>query len=135
MKNRNISILMLVTTLTDSENGNYTEDGITNLVTILNQIMTRGFYRTEKNVTIGATGIEPYFKLNEKSVRIFLKTSDVRDTLVLNTIDNKYAEKDGADTVHIGPLKYFKASHAQICADKNIQKLEKYMTTTNPMNC
>jgi len=121
-----ISLLRLISTLTEM---GYTNVGIANLESVLNQIMMRGFYQTPKNVVIGATGIEPNFKLNERSIRVYLQTTDVRDCIILNHPSNSYVTTGNisADALQIGSRKYFQASHALRTTDNRIKQLGQFV--------
>lgn len=106
------------------ENG-YTETSIAKANEVLGSIMTRGHYAT-KGVIIGATGVYPVFKPNEKSVRVRLNTQDVRDELIINHPSNSWGSPD---EILIGCHKLFKASISQRQNDPAIGKLDQYTVT------
>lgn len=103
------------------ENG-YTENSIAKTNEILTAIMTKGHYAA-KGVIIGATGVNPIFKPNEKSVRIRLNTQDVRDELIINHPSNSWGSPDD---IIIGCHRLFKASITQRQNNQTIGKLDAY---------
>ena len=106
---KTIEIFRLTQVLTEE---GYTETGILNLLDVLTGIQSEGYYKTPKGAVIGATGIEPYFKLNNKSVRVYLHTKHVRNCLILNhpSMSEGFMNGHTANAVHAGSRKYFEAS-------------------------
>jgi len=135
MKTRKVSVLRLTEVLTRE---GYSEAAIENLLNILNSISSKGYFRgqgvreDDKSIVmlvVGGTGLEPYFKLNAKSARIYLKTGDVRDCVIISHPTNWDRTREGftADHITIGPRKYFQSNFTQRRDDSNIKKLSPYV--------
>ena len=135
MKTRKVSVLRLTEVLTKE---GYSETAIQNLLEVLNSISSNGYFRSrairesdksEVNIVVGATALEPYFKLNKKSARIYLKTGDVRDCVIISHPSNWDRTREGftCDHITIGPRKYFQSNFTQRNEDKDLIKLAPFV--------
>lgn len=102
------------------ENG-YTESSIFKVSNeIIPALLKSGNFKTPQGIIIGAIGVDPFIKVNPKSLRIRLFTSDVRDTIIINHPSNTWAYQNGGspDNLIIGSHKFFKTP----IKDKNTEE-------------
>ena len=110
------------------ENG-YTENSITKLTEVLTSIMSKGYFIAPNGATIGAISVHPYFKDNEKSIRIRLNTNDVKDMIIVNHPSNSWAYLDNLtpDNLLVGSTKFFKSSITERNQNNKFGELCKYV--------
>jgi hypothetical protein len=105
------------------ENG-YTENSITKLIEVLTSIMSKGYFIAPNGAIIGATSVHPFFKVNEKSIRVRLNTNDVKDMIIANHPSNSWAY---LDNLLVGSTKFFKSSITERNQNNKIGGLSKYV--------
>jgi hypothetical protein len=88
-------------------------------------IMTKGYYFTPSGSIIGAAHIDSVFKINNKTLRIRLITTDVRDEVVIPKLSWKMSAN--LDQISVGPHDYFRTSISQHSQDSQSENLRKYV--------
>ncbi len=102
----------------------YSEIAVAKVNQVLTDILNKG-YHTENGVVIGARNVKPIFKINGKSIRIMLETSEVRDEIIVSHPSNTFIGCD-SDKIAIGSHRVFKTPVFERANYPEIKKLEKY---------
>jgi hypothetical protein len=105
-----------------SENG-YSQIAITKLLTFLLALMEKQYYQFDDGVVLSVFGVNPYVKINPKSVRVRLYTNGVRDEIIISHPDNKFCDKD---IIVVGSHLFFKTPIGQKIENSKIGELKKY---------
>ncbi len=104
------------------QNG-YSDTAVAKVNRVLNNIMSRG-YHIENGVVIGARAIRPFFKINKKSVRIMLETTEIRDEIIVSHPTNTW--RTNPDNIAIGSHRVFKTPVFEQDNFPEIKKLVPY---------
>jgi hypothetical protein len=107
-----------------SENG-YSEIAITKLLTFLLALMEKQYYQFGEGVVLSVFGVNPYVKINPKSVRVRLYTNGVRDEVIIEHPSNTFAIKNG-DVIRVGSHNLFKTPIGDQKGKSKFTDLEKY---------
>jgi hypothetical protein len=105
-----------------SENG-YSETAITKLQTFLLALMEKQYYQFDDGVVLSVFGVNPYVKVNPKSVRVRLYTNGVRDEVIISHPENRFCDKD---IITIGSHLFFKTPIGQKVDNPKISDLGRY---------
>ena len=100
---------------------NYSELAIAKTNHLLESILSKN-YAIISGEIINASGVRPKIKVNPKSIRIRLRTDDLRDMIIINHPENTWGDKD---ILIIGNHKFFQTPINQKIGDE-FKKLEKY---------
>jgi hypothetical protein len=119
----NKSIFELNTVLND---GGYTETAVTKANQLLTDIMVKGHHVTN-GIIITARNVKPTFKVNEKSLRVYLETNpgQVRDEVIISHPSNTFAGCN-PDNIAVGNHRVFKTPLFERDKYPEIKNLEKY---------